>query len=102
MRNTEDTARDIGKRNAKRAGLGDEPGFNAALQQAASHFELGRSDFAARASDTSAGDVIGASETTSLSPANHAGFLEALDNPPAPTHQLREAFERNKARVTSL
>ena len=47
-------------------------------------------------------DVIRAHETTVLSPADHVAFFDALDNPPSLADRLREAFERHKARVTSL
>jgi len=45
--------------------------------------------------------TIAAHERTLLDPVDHAALFSALDNPPAPTPKLRNAFVRHRATVTS-
>lgn len=101
MRSFEDTANDIDERSSERMNFRTKPRVKAAIQRAAALSGVDDSVFTMSAAYKAAQDVIRAHETTLLSPADHAAFFDALDNPPPPTDRLREAFERHKARVTS-
>ncbi len=102
MRSYENTAQVLDERSSERMSFRAKPRVKAAIQQAAILSGLDDSVFTMSAAYKAAQDVIRAHETTVLSPADHAAFFDALDNPPPPTDRLREAFERHKARVTSL
>ena len=101
MRIFEDTVQEIDERSSERMNFRTKPRVKAAIQQAAALSGVDDSVFTMSAAYKAAQDVIRAHETTVLSPADHAAFFDALDNPPPPTGRLREAFERHKARVTS-
>ena len=43
--------------------------------------------------------TVAAHESTVLTPADHITLFEALDNPPAPTSRLQEAFARHRQTI---
>lgn len=45
--------------------------------------------------------TIAAPERTLLRPIDHATFFAALDNPPAPTAKLRNAFRRHSETISN-
>ena len=77
-----------------------EPRIKATIRQAAALSGVDDSVFTMNAAYKAARDVIEAHEATVFSPADHAiffeaidnPFFEAIDNPPGPTERLREAF----------
>ena len=97
----EDTAGSVDERSTERMNFRTKPRIKATIRQAAALSGVDDSVFTMNAAYKAAREVIEAHEATVLSPADHAVFFEALDNPPGPTERLREAFATHKRRVIS-
>lgn len=97
----ENTTDSIEERSTERMNFRTKPRIKAVIQQAAALSGLDDSVFTMSAAYKAAQEVIKAHEVTILSSADHVVFFEALDNPPAPTERLREAFATHKRRVIS-
>ena len=97
----EDTAGSVDERSTERMNFRTKPRIKATIRQAAALSGVDDSVFTMNAAYKAAREVIEAHEATVLSPADHAIFFEALDNPPGPTERLREAFATHKRRVIS-
>jgi uncharacterized protein (DUF1778 family) len=76
-----------------------QPRIKAAIQQAAALAGMDDSTFTMNAAYQAALATIAAHERTALAPADHAAFFAALDNPPAPTAALADAFRALSERV---
>jgi uncharacterized protein (DUF1778 family) len=75
--------------------------IKAAIQRAAALSGVDDTAFTINAAYQSALETIAAHERTLLQPADHAAFFDALDNPPAPSPELRQAFDRYRKTVIS-
>jgi valyl-tRNA synthetase len=75
-------------------------GHEAAIQRAAALAGVDDSTFTMNAAYQAALATIAAHERTALQPVDHAAFFAALDQPPAPTAPLRQAFRRHRQTVT--
>ncbi len=71
------------------------------IQRAAALAGVDDSAFTLSAAYQSALATIAAHERTMLDSMDHEAFFSALDNPPAPTAKLTDAFRRHRATVAS-
>lgn len=71
------------------------------IQRAAMLSGVDDSSFTMSAAYQSALATIAAHERTVLSPIDHEAFFGALENPPAPSDKLKDAFKRHRATVAS-
>jgi len=101
MRAFHDETKSIDERASERMHFRTKPHVKKAIQQAAALSGVDDSVFTMNAAYRSALETIAAHERTMLDPADHAAFFAALDNPPASTAKLRDAFARHRSRVTS-
>lgn len=101
MRTFEDTTADIDERSSERMNFRAKPRIKKAIQRAAALSGVDDSVFTMNAAYRSAIETIAEHERTVLQPVDHTALFEALDNPPAPTKRLHEAFERHGKTVTS-
>ncbi|MDZ7852771.1 MAG: DUF1778 domain-containing protein [Halomonas sp.] len=69
-----------------------KPSIKATIQQAAALSGVDASTFAMSAAYHSAMQTLAAHQRTTLEAVDHEAFFSALDNAPAPTEKLREAF----------
>ncbi|MDB5542334.1 MAG: hypothetical protein JWQ89_4061 [Devosia sp.] len=97
----EDATQEIDERNSERMNFRTKPRIKKIIQQAAALSGVDDSVFTMNAAYKSALETIAAHERTLLQQVDHAAFFAALDNPPAPTERLREAFERHRKTVLS-
>lgn len=72
-----------------------------AIQRAAALSGVDDSTFTMSAAYQTALATITAHERTVLAPVDHDAFFAALDNPPAPTARLKDAFKRHRVTVSS-
>lgn len=72
-----------------------------AIQRAAALSGVDDSTFTMSAAYQTALATIAAHERTVLAPVDHQAFFAALDNPPAPTAKLKDAFKRHRATIVS-
>jgi len=91
----------VDERSSERMNFRTKPRIKQAIQQAAALSGVDDSVFTMNAAYRSAMETIAAHERTSLQPIDHAGFLAALDIPPAPTERLRTAFARHRETIIS-
>jgi uncharacterized protein (DUF1778 family) len=101
MRGFPDFTHDVDEPNDARMNFRTKARIKATIQRAAALSGVDDTAFTINAAYKSALETIAAHERTLLQPADHADFFEALDNPPAPTPQLEQAFERYLKRVIS-
>ncbi|MEO3433668.1 DUF1778 domain-containing protein [Inquilinus sp. CAU 1745] len=101
MRAFHDDTKDIDERASERMNFRTKPHIKRTIQQAAALSGVDDSVFTMNAAYHSALETIAAHERTVLDPVDHAAFFSALDNPPAPTAKLRDAFARHGSRVVS-
>lgn len=96
-----DTTKDIDERASERMNFRTKPHIKQAIQQAAALSGVDDSVFTMSAAYQSALETIAAHERTTLEPADHAAFFNALDTPPQPTQKLKDAFARYTSRTLS-
>lgn len=101
MRASDDVISEIDERSSERMNFRTKPRIKRAIQRAAALSGVDDSVFTMNAAYRSALETIAAHEQSSLQPVDHAAFFAALDEPPAPTARLREAFERHGRTVRS-
>jgi len=101
MRASHDIAKEVDERASERMNFRTKPHIKKAIQRAAALSGVDDSVFTMSAAYSSALATIAAHERTLLDPVDHAALFSALDNPPAPTPKLRNAFVRHRATVTS-
>jgi len=96
-----DVTLDIDEPNSARMNFRTKERVKSAIQRAAALSGLDDSAFTINAAYQSAIATIAAHEATLLQPADHQAFFDALDNPPAATDRLKEAFRRHGDTVAS-
>lgn len=96
-----DTASEIDEPNDARMNFRTKPRIKDAIQRAAALSGMDDSAFTINAAYRSALETIAAHEETMLKSIDHAAFFEALDNPAAPTENLKDAFKRHREVVIS-
>ena len=89
------------ERSSARMNFRTKPRIKAAIQRAAALSGVDDSVFTMNAAYKLAMETIAAHERTLLQPSDHAAFFEALDNPPAPSEKLRDAFAQHKAAIAA-
>ncbi|CAN7712483.1 DUF1778 domain-containing protein [Rhizobium sp. LjRoot258] len=97
----EDMTADIEEPNDARMNFRTKKRIKKAIQRAAALPGVDDSAFTINAAYQSAMSTIAAPELTLLTPADYRSFFDALDNPPAPTDKLRDAFKRHAESVVS-
>jgi uncharacterized protein (DUF1778 family) len=88
------------ERSEARMNFRTKPRIKAAIQRAAALAGVDDSTFTMNAAYQAALATIAVHERTALQPVDHAAFFAALDQPPAPTAPLRQAFRRHRQTVT--
>ena len=101
MRTMKDVTLDIDEPNNARMNFRMKERVKSVIQRAAALSGLDDSAFTINAAYQSAIATIAAHEATLLQPADYQVFFDALDNPPAPTDRLRDAFKRHGDTVVS-
>lgn len=96
----DETAR-VDERNNARMNFRTKPEIKEAIQTAAALSGVDDTTFTMSAAYREAKAVIAAHQQTFLQPVDHAAFFAALDNPPAPTRSLVDAFKRHRRTVVS-
>ncbi|MDH6266612.1 uncharacterized protein (DUF1778 family) [Rhizobium sp. SG_E_25_P2] len=99
MRGFPDIADDVDEPNDARMNFRTKARIKATIQRAAALSGVDDTAFTINAAYKSALETIAAHERTLLQPADHAAFFDALDNAPAPTPQLKQAFDRYRKTV---
>ncbi|KJZ06609.1 MULTISPECIES: DUF1778 domain-containing protein [unclassified Halomonas] len=94
-----DASTEARQRNTERFGFRTTPRIKQAIEQAAALSGQDMSTFALSAAYERAMETIRAHEVTRLMPEDHEVFLEAIENPPAPTEKLRDAFTHHRQTV---
>lgn len=89
------------ERSSERMNFRTKPRIKRVIQQAAALTGVDDSTFTLNAAYRAALDTIAAHERTVLSPADHAAFFTALDQPPAPTPRLVAAAKRHGRSILS-
>lgn len=97
----DDATKGVAERNSERMNFRTKPRIKAVIQRAAALSGVDDSVFTMNAAYKQAMETIAAHERTSLQPADHAAFFDALDNPPAPAAKLRDAFARHRQTIDS-
>ena len=97
----DDATKGVDERSSERMNFRTKPRIKAVIQRAAALSGVDDSVFTMNAAYKFAIETIAVHERTSLQPADHAAFFEALDNPPAPTAKLRDAFARHRQTIES-
>ena len=101
MRAIDDTNSEIDERSSERMNFRTKPRIKQIIQRAAALSGVDDSVFTMNAAYKSALETIAAHEHTMLQPADHVAIFAALDNPPAPTAKLRDAFSRHSQTIQS-
>ena len=101
MRAFKDMTADIEEPNDARMNFRTKKRIKKAIQRAAALSGVDDSAFTINAAYQSAMSTIAAHELTTLMPADYQAFFEALDNPPAPTNKLKDAFKCHAEFVVS-
>ena len=91
----------LDERSTERMNFRTKPRIKQTIQRAAALSGVEDSVFTMNAAYQAATETIAAHERTFLQPVDHRSFYAALDNPPAPTAKLREAFQRHRDTVSS-
>lgn len=97
----DDGMNDVNERSSERMNFRTKPRIKQIIQRAAALSGVDDSVFTMNAAYKSALETIAAHENTMLQPADHVAFFAALDNPPAPTAKLRDAFARHGQAIQS-
>ena len=97
----DDSTKDLNERSSERMNFRTKPRIKQIIQRAAALSGVDDSVFTMNAAYKSALETIAAHEHTMLQPADHIAFFAALDNPPAPTAKLRDAFARHSQTIQS-
>jgi uncharacterized protein (DUF1778 family) len=97
----DDSAKDVNERSSERMNFRTKPRIKQIIQRAAALSGVDDSVFTMNAAYKSALETIAAHERTMLQPVDHAVFFAALDNPPAPSAKLRDAFARHSQTIQS-
>lgn len=92
---------DIDEPSNARMNFRTKPRIKHAIHRAATLSGMDDSAFTINAAYKSAIETIAAHEATGLKAVDHTAFFEALDNPPAPTNSLKDAFKRHRESVVS-
>lgn len=87
------------RQRTARFGFRTTPDVKQTIERAATLSGQDLSSFTLSAAYERAMSTIQAHEVTHLAPEDHQAFLDALENPPAPTDKLRAAFARHEERV---
>lgn len=101
MLDFQNSAAAVDERSSERMHFRTKPRIKQAIQRAAALSGVDDSVFTINAAYRSAMETIAAHERTTLQPVDHAAFFAALDNPPAPTDKLRNAFTRHLETIAS-
>lgn len=101
MLSFKDVTKQIEERNEARMNFRTKPHIKATIQQAAALAGVDDSAFTMNAAYRAAMKAIAAHERTFLQPVDHDAFFAALDKPPAPTDELRAAFQRHRETIVS-
>ncbi|MGY5795556.1 type II toxin-antitoxin system TacA family antitoxin len=96
-----DVTLEIDEPNSARMNFRTKERVKRTIQRAAALSGLDDSAFTINAAYQSAIATIAAHEATLLQTSDYQAFFDALDNSPAPTDRLREAFKRHGATVVS-
>lgn len=96
-----DITGEIDEPSIARMNFRTKPRIKDAIHRAAALSGMDDSAFTINAAYKSAIETIAAHEATSLNSVDHAAFFEALDNPSAPTKDLKDAFQRHHETVVS-
>ncbi len=96
-----DATREVDEPSDARMHFRTKARIKATIQRAAALSGVDDSAFTMSAAYQSALAMIAAHERTFLIAADHEAFFAALDNPPAPTEKLQDAFKRHRATVVS-
>lgn len=101
MLSFDNLAGEIDEPNEARMNFRTKKRIKQAIQRAAALSGVDDSAFTINAAYRSALETIAAHEQTMLQPVDHAGFFDALDNPPQPTAQLTQALDRYRKTTLS-
>lgn len=85
---------ELDKKRSERMNFRTMPHIKSTIQRAAALSGVDVSVFTLSAAYKAALEIIAAQEMTQLQPIDHAAFFTLLDNPPAPTTELKAAFDR--------
>jgi uncharacterized protein (DUF1778 family) len=96
-----DATQEIDEPNDARMNFRTKARIKKAIQRAAALSGVDDSTFTMSAAYQSAIATIAAHERTILTPVDYEAFFSALDNPPAPTSKLQDAFKRHRTTVVS-
>ncbi len=97
----DDATKALDERSSERMNFRTKPRIKAVIQRAAALSGVDDSVFTMNAAYKSAMETIAVHERTALQSADMAAFFDALDNPPAPTAKLRDAFARHRRMIDS-
>ncbi|EUB95768.1 protein of unknown function DUF1778 [Rhizobium sp. CF080] len=97
----EDVTTEVDEPNDARMNFRTKERIKKAIHRAAVLSGVDDSAFVINAAYQSAMATIAAHEVTLVQPADHKAFFDALDNPPAPTQKLQDAFKRHRETVVS-
>jgi uncharacterized protein (DUF1778 family) len=97
----EDLTTEIDEPNDARMNFRTKERIKKAIHRAAVLSGVDDSAFVINAAYQSAMATIAAHEITVLQPVDHKSLFEALDNPPAPTRKMQDAFKRHRDTVVS-
>jgi uncharacterized protein (DUF1778 family) len=96
-----DRVAEIEERSTERMNFRTKPRIKKTIQRAAALAGVDDSVFTMNAAYRAATETIAAHERTLLQPVDHKSFFAALDNPPAASDRLREAFTRHRESIRS-
>jgi uncharacterized protein (DUF1778 family) len=101
MRAFHDATATVDEPNDARMNFRTKAHIKKAIQRAAALAGVDDTSFAMAAAYQSAMETIAAHERTHLAAVAHEAFFGALDNPPAPSARLKDAFKRHRETVVS-
>jgi uncharacterized protein (DUF1778 family) len=96
-----DVTAEIEEPNTARMNFRTKERIKNAIHRDAALSGVDDSSFTINAAYQSAIATIAVHEMTTLKPVDHQSFFDALDNPPAPTEQLKAALQRHGETVVS-
>ncbi len=85
--------------NSERMNFRTSSRIKKTIKRAAALVGVDDTSFLVSAAYRSAIATIAAQETTTLTAADHEAFFSALDDPPKPTQQLKDAFARHQETI---
>lgn len=101
MRTFRDAADSVEEPKSARMEQRTKPHVKKTIEQAASFMGIDATAFVMNAAYERARETIAEHERTALIAEDRDVFLAALENPAAPTDELREAFKSHDARVVN-